>query len=60
MMKRIEEIQVRIDKLKTELVMGNYNNGWLNEEYRKEIKELENQLLTLINKSNDNSSILDS
>ena len=56
-MSKIEKIQEAIDKIKIELVMSAYNNGWLNEEYKKKLKVLEDQLYKEINKNNDNSSI---
>ena len=57
-MDKIEKIQTAINKIKIELVMASYNNGWLNEEYKKKLKVLEDQLYKEINKSDDNSSIL--
>ena len=59
-MKNIEEIQKEIDRLKVELVMGAYNNGWLNREYKKRLHKLELQLYEKINKGNDIDNIFDS
>ena len=59
-MERIKDIQKEIDKIKVELVMGSYNNGWLNEEYKKRLKKLEEELYTEISKNNGNSNILNS
>lgn len=59
-MDKIEYLQTQIDKIKIELVMKDYNNGWLNREYKNQLRKLEEELYKEITKSNGDSNILNS
>ena len=51
--KRVEEIKAYLDKLKTELVMSDYHDGWTVEWLKNKVIELEDQLDKYKHKFND-------
>ena len=49
-MDKIKKLQEEIDKIKVELVMEGYNNGWAIKWYKKRLCVLESRLLKNIRK----------
>lgn len=50
MLRTKEEIQKRIDQLRTEITMGNYYDGWTLKGLKRELTILRNKLDRIINR----------